>query len=69
MEHLFLHYLDGEHAQLLGLRTALSLADRELKRLALLGARISVGDIMLVDSPVMQRLAADKGFRELCSLC
>src|SRR4051794_5785528 len=63
MRHYFLHYLDGEHVRLLGRKRAVVTGINHLKLLALLGAKVSIGDIVAVDSPVIQTLAADPDFR------
>jgi hypothetical protein len=58
----FPHFLDVEYSQRLGPPRAAGLVDHYLKLLALLGARVCIGDIILVDSESIQRLVADQQF-------
>lgn len=69
MHSYFPHFLDIELGRLLGARRAAMLADHHLKLLALLGARVCVGDIILVHSESVQCLVVDEGFREFVTIC
>ena len=62
MRSYFPHFLDAEYSQRLGPRRAANLVDHYLKLLALLGARVCMGDIILVDSESVQSLVADQRF-------
>ncbi len=64
MRAYFPHFVDAEYAEVLGAKRAARLVDRHLKFLALLGARISVGASVLVDSPGLQPVVANQEFRE-----
>src|SRR4051812_5531856 len=63
MRRYYPHFMDAEYATSLGSHRATSMVDHNLKLLALLGARISIGDTMIVDSEGVQRLIANRHFR------
>jgi hypothetical protein len=64
MRHYFPHYLDNEVLRCLGESSSVLQSIKEnMKYLALLGARLSLGDIMLVHSPIMHDLMSDPEFR------
>lgn len=62
LRNYFPHFLDAEYSNSLGARRAARIVDQNLKLLALLGARISAGGTVLVDSEGVQRLVADEDF-------